>query len=163
MPGVDVDGYFTPTTLEELAKIIEEAQEDEADKEKRDGAKNMISDKKTTMEGCQAEIHSHIEFVSDYTSYLKALGVNAATSISGYGQEASVSGSYLDESAFSSNSLTFIASISINKQRRVSNEQFTFNTKLYEDSDRPFATRFGNRWIRGKLLRIYEDLKLIAY
>ncbi|EXU96559.1 hypothetical protein X797_010371 [Metarhizium robertsii] len=149
MPGVDVDGYFTPTTLEELAKIIEEAQEDEADKEKRDGAKNMISDKKTTMEGCQAEIHSHIEFVSDYTSYLKALGVNAATSISGYGQEASVSGSYLDESAFSSNSLTFIASISINKQRRVSNEQFTFNTKLYEDSDRPFATRFGNRWIRG--------------
>lgn len=163
MPGVDVDGYFTPTTLEELAKIIEEAQEDEADKEKRDGAKNIISDKKTTMQGCQAEIHSHIEFVSDYTSYLKALGVNAATSISGYGQEASVSGSYLDESAFSSNSLTFIASISINKQRRVSNEQFTFNTKLYEGSDRPFATRFGNRWIRGKLLRIYEDLKLTAY
>ncbi|KAG8416162.1 hypothetical protein J3459_013743 [Metarhizium acridum] len=160
MPGVDLDGYFTPTSPEELARIIDEANKASSDKEKRNGATNMISDKKMSVKGCQAEVHSHIEFVSDYTSYLKALGVNAATSISGYGQEASISGSYLDESAFSSNSLTFIASISINKQRRVPHEKFTFNTQLYEAIERPFPTLFGNRWIRGKLFHIHTSVKL---
>ncbi|EFY92982.1 hypothetical protein J3459_013745 [Metarhizium acridum] len=80
MPGVDLDGYFTPTSPEELARIIDEANKASSDKEKRNGATNMISDKKMSVKGCQAEVHSHIEFVSDYTSYLKALGVNAATS-----------------------------------------------------------------------------------
>ncbi|KAM3456688.1 hypothetical protein MY3296_001643 [Beauveria thailandica] len=149
MPGVSLDDYFTATTSEELAKIIAEAANDSSDKEKRDGGSKMISDKQMTMEGCPAEIHSHIEFVSDYTSYLKALGVNAASTISGYGQSASVSGGYLDESTFSSNSLTYIASISINKQRRVADEKFSFNTQYYEGNEKPFATTFGNRFIRG--------------
>ncbi|OAA46795.1 subtilisin-like protease [Beauveria brongniartii RCEF 3172] len=149
MPGVSLNEYFTATTSEELAKIIDEAAKDPSDKEKRDGGSKMISDKKMTMEGCPAEIQSHIEFVSDYTSYLKALGVNAASTISGYGQSASVSGGYLDESTFSSNSLTYIASISINKQRRVPHETFTFNAQHYEGKDKQFPTTFGNRFIQG--------------
>ncbi|OAA34799.1 hypothetical protein ISF_10001 [Cordyceps fumosorosea ARSEF 2679] len=149
MPGVSPNEYFAATTLEELAKIIEEAENASSDKEKRDGGSKVISDKKITMEACPAEIQSHVEFVSDYTSYLKALGVNAAATISGYGQSASVSGGYLDESAFSSNTLTFIASISINKQRRVPEEIFTFNSQHYEGNERPFPTTYGNRFIRG--------------
>lgn len=31
------------------------------------------------------------------SSYLRAMGIDASTAVSGYGQEASVSGSYLDK------------------------------------------------------------------
>ncbi|PMB63645.1 hypothetical protein BM221_010386 [Beauveria bassiana] len=149
MPGVSLNEYFTATTSEELARVVEEAEKASSDKEKRDGDSKMISDTKMTMPGCPADIRSQIEFVSDYTSYLKALGVNAASTISGYGQSASVSGGYLDESTFSSNTLTYIASISINKQRRFSDETFTFNKEKYEANERPFPTTFGNRYIQG--------------
>ncbi|KAM3446628.1 hypothetical protein NHJ6243_010217, partial [Beauveria neobassiana] len=149
MPGVSLNEYFTATTPEELAKIIEEAEKASSDKEKRDDASKIVLDEKPTKEGCPGEIQMKVDFVSDYKSYMKALGVNAAAAISGYGQSASVSGGYLDASAFSSNTLTFIATASIKKQRQFLNEKFTFNSQQYNNTEELFSTVFGNRWIRG--------------
>ncbi|KAM3464884.1 hypothetical protein MY5147_009408 [Beauveria neobassiana] len=84
MPGVSLNEYFTATTPEELAKIIEEAEKASSDKEKRDNASKIVLDEKPTKEGCPGEIQMKVDFVSDYKSYMKALGVNAAAAISGY-------------------------------------------------------------------------------
>ncbi|XWW92283.1 hypothetical protein V2A60_000206 [Cordyceps javanica] len=148
-PDVNLDEYFVPISLEDFHKLTEEAVQASSDKEKRDGASGGISGRSPIVNSCQGEIQSDLKLVTDYASYLKALGVNAATTISGYGEEASLSGGYLDESTFSSNSLTYIASISFRKQHPVPDELFTFNNKLFKNSQGLFSSNFGNRWIRG--------------
>lgn len=143
MFDVDLDSYFIAPDPKMFDEPMYKRNEDNQNEINHRAAHV----KRNAAASCPAEIDASVEFISDYESYLKVLDVSASATISGYGQTASASSSYLDKSRFASNTLTYMAIINIKKQIN-SGEEFAFNTNLYSNSS--FAKTFGDRWIRGK-------------
>ncbi|KID68961.1 Vacuolar protein sorting-associated protein 62, partial [Metarhizium brunneum ARSEF 3297] len=142
MFDVDLDSYFIAPDPKMFDEPMYKQNEDN-----QNGINHSVAHvKRNAAASCPAEIDASVEFISDYESYLKVLDVSASATISGYGQTASASSSYLDKSRFASNTLTYMAIINIKKQINTG-EEFAFNTNLYSNSS--FAKTFGDRWIRG--------------
>ncbi|KAM3547572.1 hypothetical protein MY1884_009522 [Beauveria asiatica] len=142
--GLNLTEYFMPvdpdSALERALADQDEAEEDEAGQEvtaqfKRDkGSTCLVETKVNTIE------------TNDFTSYLRAMGIDASTAVSGYGQEASVSGSYLDKAEMTRNTLTYLTIVNVDQQVHLPGD-YVFNLENYNNET--FAQTHGNRWIRG--------------
>ncbi|KAM3502140.1 hypothetical protein MY11210_009158 [Beauveria gryllotalpidicola] len=141
MNGVEPEKYFTPPDPGDLDKL---ADTGDAGKEKNKLKRGLVL--RDAYADCPGKIEVDTELLKTYEEYLKALGISASATISGWGQSASMSGKYLDKSEFSSNSLIYVAKLEVTKQQNV-NEQFRFNEKIHKNET--FDADFGDRWIRG--------------
>ncbi|KAM0664958.1 hypothetical protein ACQRIU_006111 [Beauveria bassiana] len=145
LTGLNLTEYFVPVDPDSaidraLAKLDETEEDDEAGqivtaRFKRDkGPTCLVETKLNTIE------------TNDFNSYLRAMGIDASTAVSGYGQEASVSGSYLDKAEMTRNTLTYLTIVSIDQQVQLPGD-YVFNLETYDNET--FAPSHGNRWIRG--------------
>ncbi|PFH61235.1 hypothetical protein XA68_17933 [Ophiocordyceps unilateralis] len=143
MSGVDVLSYFVPPDLESVHEAIERYKAELNNTNPRHAKRQYMSCPNNQNSG-QMEMTSDI--VTSYESYLKKLDISASAALAGYGQSASISGSYLDEAQFSSNSITALFIVKLSKQQD-SRDSFSFNKEHYNKST--FRDTHGDRWIRG--------------
>ncbi|KAM3549975.1 hypothetical protein ARSEF4850_008577 [Beauveria asiatica] len=141
MGGVNITEYFTKPDPNELDNI---ADTEATDKEQGKPKRGLVL--RDAQAGCAGDVDADYNLLTSYEKYMKALEISASATISGWGQSASMSGKYLDQSEFSSNSLIYIAMIEVKKQQNV-DDKFTFNDKLYNKPT--FDADFGDGWIRG--------------
>ncbi|KAM3547276.1 hypothetical protein MY1884_009635 [Beauveria asiatica] len=141
MGGVNITEYFTKPDPNELDNI---ADTEATDKEQGKPKRGLVL--RDAQAGCAGDVDADYNLLTSYEKYMKALEISASATISGWGQSASMSGKYLDQSEFSSNSLIYIAKIEVKKQQNV-DDKFTFNDKVYNKPT--FDADFGDGWIRG--------------
>ncbi|KAM3440297.1 hypothetical protein MY4824_002286 [Beauveria thailandica] len=140
LTGLNLTEYFVPvdpdSALDRALADQDEAEEDEAGQEvtaqfKRDkGSTCLVETKINTIE------------TNDFNSYLRAMGIEASTAVSGYGQEASVSGSYLDKAEMARNTLTYLTIVNVDQQVQLPGD-YVFNLENYDSET--FAPSHGNR------------------
>ncbi|KAK9445146.1 Proteinase inhibitor I9, subtilisin propeptide [Metarhizium brunneum] len=141
--GVDVESYFYPPDLDAIMEdILADLENDEQDV----SASKVLFTRAADRPDCTGALKFSSDLAEDYNSYLKALDISVAATVSGWGQSASVSGSYLNQAEFSSNALTYVAKIDMRRQLD-SPAGFQFNMNKYTTTT--FARNFGDRWIRG--------------
>ncbi|KAM3430852.1 hypothetical protein NHJ13734_007560 [Beauveria thailandica] len=139
---VNLEEYFAepdPDTIFDNIPDAPEAPEEGAEANR----KRAVVD----IPGCTGKIHTHFKLAEDYDSYMHALDVSASLAISGWGQSAAVSGSYLDQAkaSMSNDALTFVATIEIEKQQDYDNGQF--HAASYTPAQ--FHKTHGDRWVKG--------------
>ncbi|PHH85152.1 hypothetical protein CDD83_831 [Cordyceps sp. RAO-2017] len=155
MTGIDVLSYFTPPD----PKIIHEA----IDRYKAgSNTTHLRYVKRQDRQDCPGEKSSgkltrSTSQHTTYESYMKFLGISASASISGWGQSASVGGSYLDQAQFSSRTLTFVTKLQVEKQQDPW-DVFEFNNASYKKEN--FHETHGDRFIRA--LGFQSGGKLVA-
>ncbi|KAK8145390.1 hypothetical protein G3M48_004495 [Beauveria asiatica] len=139
---VNLEEYFAepdPDTIFDNIPDVLEAPEEGAEA----NGKRAVVD----IPGCTGKINTHFKLAEDYDSYMHALDVSASLAISGWGQSAAVSGSYLDQAkaSISNDALTFVATIEIEKQQNYDNGRF--HAPSYTPAQ--FHKTHGDRWVRG--------------
>ncbi|KAM3466768.1 hypothetical protein MY5147_008963 [Beauveria neobassiana] len=145
LTGLNLTEYFVPVDPDSaidraLAKLDEAEEDDEA------GQQVTARIKRDSGSTCLVETKLNTIETNDFNSYLRAMGIDASTAVSGYGQEASVSGSYLDKAEMTRNTLTYLTIVSIDQQVQLPGD-YVFNLENYNNET--FAPSHGNRWIRG--------------
>ncbi|PHH77965.1 hypothetical protein CDD80_7536 [Ophiocordyceps camponoti-rufipedis] len=152
-PGPRLAFAFTPpsddlTGLDSAKYFAESDRQQEVKEMGEDGEQSEIPAPPYSVDGeqCSGLYISKATSVSSFTKYLKTLDVSASAAISGWGQSASMSGSYLDQAKFSKSTLTYVASMAVSKQLD-DNPTFRFNIERYKNDT--FTRDFGDRWIRG--------------
>ncbi|KAM4058740.1 subtilisin-like protease [Hirsutella rhossiliensis] len=109
-------------------------------------AEQNIHARAADQQDCTGSLKAYYKLTESFDKYLKTLDISASATVSGWGQSASVSGSYLDQAELSKDGLTYVAIIDVQRQSD-SNSGFEFNKKNYNGAT--FAQDYGDRWIRG--------------
>ncbi|EFY89489.1 subtilisin-like protease [Metarhizium acridum CQMa 102] len=143
LTSVNVVSYFSPPDPEEIMKDVLADLENE----QNTTALNVIHTRATTdLQDCTGKMDTYYKITESFDSYIKALHVSGAATVSGWGQSASVSGSYLNQAELSKEGLTYIAVIDIQRQVDLP-AVFEFNKNRYKAAS--FARDFGDKWIHG--------------
>ncbi|OAA45600.1 hypothetical protein NOR_03389 [Metarhizium rileyi] len=143
LTGLDLQSYFTPPDPDQ---IIQELLDELAREE--DNTTSTLHARGFGQNDCTGSLQAYYKLTEDFGSYLKALDISGAATISGWGQSASVSGNYLNQADLYKEGLTYVAVVDIKKQL-TSTSNFQFNKNKYKEST--FDRDFGDRWIRARL------------
>ncbi|KAM3498788.1 hypothetical protein MY11210_009658 [Beauveria gryllotalpidicola] len=145
LTGLNIMEYFAPI---DPGSAIDRALA-EQDKAEKDEAEQKVSArfKRDKESSCLAETTINTVETSDFNSYLKAMGIEASAAVSGYGQEATVSGSYLDRAEMMRSTLTYLTVVTVDHQVQLPGD-YSFNLEDYDNET--FAENYGNRWIRAE-------------
>ncbi|PHH83193.1 hypothetical protein CDD82_3118 [Ophiocordyceps australis] len=145
MNGIDLYEYFTPPSR---AAILEAATAKDIVEEMDagdDSGTGLVA-RSHGQHSCTRDFTSARHYTEDYETCLRALGVTAAATVSGWGQSATISGDFLSQAKFLKSTLTYVITMELNKQQNFT-ARFLFNDGLY--NQQTFASDFGDRWIRG--------------
>ncbi|KID84563.1 Proteinase inhibitor, propeptide [Metarhizium guizhouense ARSEF 977] len=143
LTNVNVTSYFAPPDPDEIMSDVL----DDLENEQNATALNVIHTRATEdQQDCTGSLTAYYKLTESFDSYLKALDVSGAATVSGWGQSASVSGSYLNQAELSKEGLTYIAIIDIQRQVDLPTG-FEFNKDKYSAST--FSRDFGDKWIHG--------------
>ncbi|PMB63902.1 hypothetical protein BM221_010374 [Beauveria bassiana] len=144
LTGLNLMEYFVPVDPDSaIDRALAKQDEEEEDEAGQIVTARFKRDKGST---CLVETKLNTIETNDFNSYLRAMGIDASTAVSGYGQEASVSGSYLDKAEMTRNTLTYLTIVSVDQQVQLPGD-YVFNLENYNNDT--FAPSHGNRWIRG--------------
>ncbi|PHH91582.1 hypothetical protein CDD83_11118 [Cordyceps sp. RAO-2017] len=147
LTGVDLNVYLKPVDPRIIDDAIDEMNQD-ARNDSDLKALPYVRRSYIPVAPCNAQVFKSAGFVFDYEAYLRSLDISASSVIQGWGQGASISGNYLDESQFSADTLTYVAKLELHKQPDP-HDSFEFDLESYEENKDRFAQVYGNRWIRG--------------
>ncbi|RDA85902.1 hypothetical protein CP532_2720 [Ophiocordyceps camponoti-leonardi (nom. inval.)] len=151
---VDLDEYFSPMDENAIDRIFDQETEQQLEQvlfKPKPTKDDILSRGRRAADGdsrCPGSLDISVQLFSDYTEYLRSVVASASATISYWKQSASISGSYLDQSKFSTHSMIYMAKIEIAKQQH-KDQRFSFNMESYEKNKDIFNSVFGNKWVRG--------------